>query len=94
MKKSLKNYAWVAALALGVGIGGGTLQAVAAPSFQDQQQQQQQPDYSKNKRYQQGVREGKDDQAHKLDHSKKRHFAKDEDQKAYEAGYQQGHGNK
>jgi hypothetical protein len=24
------------------------------------------------------------------DHSKKRHFKKDDDQKAYEAGYQQG----
>jgi hypothetical protein len=92
MKKGLKYYAKVAAIALGVGIGAGTLQAAAGPFFQDQQQQQ--PDYSKNKRYQQGMREGKDDQAHKLDHSKKRHFAKDEDQKAYEAGYQQGHGNK
>jgi hypothetical protein len=92
MKKGLKYYAWVGAVALGLGIGGGTLQAVAAPFFQDHQPQQ--PDYSKNKRYQQGMREGKDDQAHKLDHSKKRHFTKDEDQKAYEAGYQQGHGNK
>ena len=95
MKKSLKYYAQVAAvaaIALGVGIGAGPLQAVAGP-FQDQQHQQQ-PDYSKNKRYQQGMREGKDDQAHKLDHSKKRHFAKDEDQKAYEAGYQHGHDTK
>ena len=50
-------------------------------------------DYSKNKRYQQGMREGQSDHAHNLDHSKKRHFKKDEDQKAYEAGYQKGHGN-
>jgi hypothetical protein len=38
------------------------------------------------------LREGKDDQAHKRDHYKKHHFKKDEDQKAYEAGYQRGHG--
>jgi hypothetical protein len=39
------------------------------------------------------MREGQDDHAHNRDHSKKRHFKKDEDQKAYEAGYQKGHGN-
>jgi len=87
MKKNLKHYVWVAAVALGVGISGGVLQAAGAPFFQDQQQ----PDYSKNPRYQQGMREGKYDKAHNLDHSKKRHFKKDEDQKAYEAGYEQGH---
>jgi len=38
------------------------------------------------------LREGKDDQAHKRDHYKKHHFKKDEDQKAYESGYQHGHG--
>ena len=70
-------------------ITGGAVRAAAAPLFQDQAHDQ---DYSKNKRYQQGMREGKDDQAHKRDHYKKRHFKKDEDQKAYEAGYQQGHG--
>jgi len=63
------------------------VQAVAAPFFQDQQ------DYSKNKTYQQGVREGQADRAHNRDHSKKRSFKKDEDQKAYEAGYQKGRGN-
>ena len=78
----------VLALAVGIGISGGTVQAVAAPFFQDHDQ-----DYSKNKTYQQGMREGHDDQAHNRDHSKKRHFKKDEDQKAYEAGYQKGHGN-
>jgi hypothetical protein len=36
------------------------------------------------------VREGKDDHAHNKDHSRKRHFNKDEDQKAYEQGYQKG----
>ena len=73
---------------LGVGIGGSTVQAVAAPFFQDQG-----PDYSKNKRYQQGMREGQTDRAHNQDHSKKRHFKKDDDQKAYEAGYQKGRNN-
>ena len=88
MQMNLKQRAWTLVLAAGLGLGAGTIQAVAAPFFQDQG-----PDYSKNKRYQQGMREGKSDSAHKLDHSKKRHFKKDEDQKAYEAGYQRGHGN-
>lgn len=79
----------VLAVAMGMAISGGALQAVAAP-FQDQNHEQ---DYSKNKRYQQGMREGQSDHAHKLDHSKKRHFRKDADQKAYEAGYQKGYGN-
>jgi hypothetical protein len=70
------------------GITGGTVRAVASPAMDAQGQDQ---DYSKNKRYQQGMREGKDDQARKRDHFKKRHFKKDEDQKAYEAGYQKGH---
>ena len=74
-------------MAVGIGFTGATIQAVAAPLFQDHDK-----DYSKNKTYQQGMREGKDDQARKLDHSKKRHFKKDEDQKAYEAGYQKGYG--
>jgi hypothetical protein len=38
------------------------------------------------------MREGQDDHAHNRDHSKKRHFKKTEDQQAYEAGYQKGHG--
>jgi hypothetical protein len=85
MKMNLRHGVWVAAVVAGLGIGGFALQAVAAP-FQDQ-------DYSKNKTYQQGLREGHADQVRKLDHSKKRHFKKDEDQKAYEAGYQKGRGN-
>ena len=39
------------------------------------------------------MREGHTDLARKLDHSKKRHFKKDEDNKAYEAGYRKGRGN-
>jgi len=69
---------WVLAAALTIGLGGFALQADEAK------------DYSKTKQYQQGVREGKDDHARNKDHSKKRHFNKDEDQKAYEQGYQKG----
>jgi hypothetical protein len=90
MKLSVKRIVWTLALAVGMGIGG-VPQAVAAPFFQ--QDQAPQPDYSRNKTYQQGQREGRADQAKNLDHSKKRHFKKDDDQKAYEAGYQQGRHN-
>jgi hypothetical protein len=76
------------AVAVGVSISGVAVQAVAAPFFQDHA-----PDYSRNRTYQQGMREGKDDHAHNRDHSKKRHFRKDADQQAYEAGYQKGRGN-
>jgi len=65
---------------------GGTARVVASPS-----QEQHEQDYSKNKNYQQGMRDGKDDFAHNRDHSKKRHFKVDDDQKAYEAGYESGH---
>jgi hypothetical protein len=94
MRLNLRHGVWVLAVAVGIGINGLTLQAAGAPFFQDHDQdhaQNQDKDYSKNKTYQQGMREGKDDQAHNRDHSKKRHFKKDEDQKAYEAGYQKGH---
>jgi hypothetical protein len=76
MKLNLKY--WALAAALTIGFGGAVLQAG------------DEKDYSKTKQYQQGVREGKDDHAHNKDHSRKRHFSKDEDQKAYEAGYQKG----
>jgi hypothetical protein len=83
MKINFRRAAGVLAVAAGLAVSG-----VASPLFQDHE-----PDYSKNKTYQQGMREGKDDKAHSRDHSKKRHFKKDEDQKAYEAGYQQGYRN-
>jgi hypothetical protein len=76
MKMNLKY--WVLAAAMTIGLSGVALQADDAK------------DYSKTKQYQQGVREGKDDHARNKDHSRKRHFNKDEDQKAYEAGYQKG----
>jgi hypothetical protein len=85
---NLRQCVWVLAVALSTGITSGTVLAVASPPPQEQAHDQ---DYSKNKTYQQGLREGQDDQKNNKDHSKKRHFKKDEDQKAYEAGYQQGH---
>jgi hypothetical protein len=83
MKLNVKRS--ICTLALTVGLG--TL-AFGAPLFQEQQRSE--PDYSHNKTYQQGQREGQADHTKNLDHSKKRHFKKDDDQKAYEAGYQQG----
>lgn len=65
---------WVLAAALGMGITASA----------------QEKDYSKTKQYQQGMREGQSDHTRNRDHSKKRHFKKDEDQKAYESGYQKG----
>lgn len=91
MRMTLRHCIWVLVVAVGVGIGGSAAQAAGAP-FDDHDRGQNQ-DYSKNKTYQQGMRDGRDDHAHARDHSRKRHFRKDEDQKAYEAGYQKGHGD-
>jgi hypothetical protein len=88
MMMRIKQSMRMLAVGAGIAMSGMTVQAVASPFFQDHEQ-----DYSKNKNYQQGMREGHDDQAKKRDHYKKHHFKKDEDQKAYEAGYQKGHGN-
>jgi len=88
MKTNFRNFGGMLAVSAGLALSGIAAPATAAPMFQDQAR-----DYSKNKTYQQGVREGKDDKVHSRDHSKKRHFKKDEDQKAYEAGYQQGRAN-
>jgi hypothetical protein len=88
MRMNLRPGVWVLAAALVIGITGGTVRAAASQSSQDHAQTQ---DYSKNKNYQVGMRDGKDDKAHNKDHSRKRKFKKDDDQKAYETGYQQGH---
>ena len=85
MRMKLSQLVWVLAVVLGSGITGGALRA-AAP-----QERSHGEDYSNNSKYQQGMREGKEDHAHNRDHYKKRHFKKDEDQKAYEMGYQEGH---
>ena len=87
MKMNLKQGTWIAVLALGIGISGGAARVAASPTPQEQNQQ----DYSKNKNYQVGMRDGHVDFAHNKDHSRKRTFKKDDDQKAYEAGYQSGH---
>ena len=91
MRRNLRQGVLVLVVALGIGITGGTARAAAFPLPQDHAQVSQDKDYSKNKKYQQGVSEGRDDRAKNLDHSKKRQFKKDDDQKAYEAGYQVGH---
>jgi hypothetical protein len=89
---NLRQCVWVLALALGTGITGGAVRA-ASPLPQDQSRDRaQDQDYSKNKNYQVGMRDGKDDKVHNKDHSRKRKFKKDEDQRAYESGYQEGHG--
>jgi len=88
MRMNFKPWVWVLAVVVGMGIVGSTIRAMASPPMNAAGQDQ---DYSKNKRYQQGMREGKNDKAHKRDHSRKRHFNKDEDNRAYEARYQRGH---
>jgi hypothetical protein len=87
-RTNLRRCMWVLAVVLGTGMTGGAVRATASPSSQDQGHDQ---DYSKNKNYQVGMRDGKDDKAHNKDHSRNRKFKKDDDQKAYEAGYQLGH---
>lgn len=90
MRTNFRHFAGALVVAAGLAVGGGAVHAAAAPLLQGQVPA---PDYTKNKTYQQGVREGQQDRTHNRDHSKKRHFKKDDDQKAYEAGYQQGRGN-
>jgi hypothetical protein len=88
VRMNLKRCMWMVVMTtLGIGITGGTARIAASPSPQERHDQ----DYSKNKNYQVGMRDGRDDQTHNKDHSRKRKFKKDEDQRAYEAGYQEGH---
>jgi hypothetical protein len=84
---NLKQCVWMGVLSLGIAITGGAARVAASPSTQEQHDR----DYSKNKNYQLGMRDGHDDFAHNRDHYKKRKFKVDDDQKAYEAGYQSGH---
>ena len=85
MRVNLKQCVWIGVMTLGLGIAGGTARLAASP------QEQHEQDYSKNKNYQTGMRDGRDDAKRDRDHSKKRKFKKDDDQKAYEAGYQNSH---
>src|SRR6202051_4167390 len=82
VRMDLKQCVWIVAITLGIGITGGPVRVAASPSPQEQHDQ----DYSKNKNYQVGMRDGRDDVAHKRDHFKKRNFKKDDDKKAYQAG--------
>lgn len=86
MNSNVKKGVWIAVMSLGIGFAGGTAIIAASPS-----QEQHDRDYSKNKNYQQGMRDGRDDFTHNRDHSKKRHFKRDDDRKDYEAGYQGSH---
>ena len=88
VRMNLRQCVWVLVVMLGTGVTVGTVRAAAPQSSEDHAQNQ---DYSKNKNYQVGMRDGKDDKAHNRDHFKKRNFKRDEDQRAYESGYQQGH---
>lgn len=87
LRNNLKKCVWVAAIAFGIGMAGGGARAIASPVPQEHHDD----DYSKNKNYQIGMRDGQDDQRHNRDHYKKRHFKKDDDHNAYEAGYQAAH---
>jgi hypothetical protein len=75
-------------MVVGTGVTIGAVRAAEPQSSEDHAQNQ---DYSKNKNYQVGMRDGKDDKAHNRDHFRKRNFKRDEDQRAYESGYQQTH---
>jgi hypothetical protein len=90
MRMNLRRCVWTLVVVLSMAIAGGAVRAAVPPSPQEQGRNQ---DYSKNKKYKQGVREGQNDSKRNLDHSKKRNFKKDDDQRAYETGYQQGHQN-
>jgi len=83
----IKQCVWIVAMSLCIGITGGAVRVAASPLPQEQHDQ----DYSRNKNYKTGMRDGRDDTAHNRDHSKKRKFKKDGDRRAYEAGYEAGH---
>jgi hypothetical protein len=77
MKPNMRHGVWVLAVGMAMGIGGCSGRG---------------EDYSRNQTYQQGVLEGQADHVNSRQPSKK-NFDRDEDRKAYEAGYQKGHGN-
>ncbi len=91
MRINLTRIVGISVLALGISVAGMPVRAAIAAQDQNRTDQTHE-DYSKNKNYQLGMKEGRDDRAHNRDHSKKHHFKNDEDQKAYDAGYQAGYG--
>jgi hypothetical protein len=68
---------WLTGAVLTVGLSFGTARIAAAPLPQEHSHD----DYSRNPRYQEGMRDGKNDLSHHRDHYKKRHFKRDDDQK-------------
>jgi hypothetical protein len=99
LQQNLKKFVWVGAIAFGFGVAGGGARAIASPVPQehhddmDHHDADRHEDYSKNRYYQQGMQDGRNDQMHNRDHYKRRRFKKDDDHSAYESGYQAGHGS-
>jgi hypothetical protein len=87
MKTNFKPGARILTISIGMIVGGSAALVMAAPFFQENV-----PDYTNNKIYRQGQHEGKNDLVKNKYHRRKRNFKIDDDQKAYEAGYQQGRG--
>lgn len=91
MRINVTRVLGISVLAVGIAVSGMPVRAAITAQDQDRTDQQRHDhDYSSNKNYQLGMRDGRDDRAHNRDHSKKHHFKKDEDQKAYDAGYEEG----
>ena len=87
LRMNFKHCVWIVAMTVCMGVTGGAARVTASPLPQEQHDQ----DYSRNKNYKTGMRDGRNDIAHNRDHSKRRKFKKDEDRRAYEAGYEAGH---
>jgi hypothetical protein len=86
MQIGLKRCLWIGVITVGLGITGAAPRMMASTP-----QEHQEPYYTRNKNYQQGMKNGHDDFQHNREHYKTKKFKNDEDQKAYDAGYQGGH---
>jgi len=92
MQKQLQTLAMFTALAIGAAAISVT-PAQAVPIAQDQvhSDQNQHPDYSNNKYYQLGNKEGLEDHEKNVQRKTHNHnYKTDDDKKAHDAGYQQG----
>jgi hypothetical protein len=92
MHKQLQRLAIFTALAIGVTAFSVT-PALAIPMAQDQdhKDQSQHPEYSNNKYYQLGNKEGLEDHEKKVQRKTHNHnYKTDDDKKAHDYGYQQG----